>query len=240
MRRLLWTCGLLGGTSCGLPPGTHQSTVVESIFTGSAYEVRTFVPESVADPTTAAQVVVLDGDWHALPAFVEAGRDGHPPVVIVSIGYEGPNERIRDLTPTEVEGAGGGLEAFADALEQEILPERAGSATDRILFGHSLGGLAVTHLWATRPALAPAVIAASPAYHWDEAIVFDTVGATDATGPVFLTHGGQEGHGIPELSAAMDETLGSRASHAVYPAREHTDTVAPSLRDGLATLLRGN
>lgn len=48
---------------------------MSSEFTDSDQAVRTFVPDG-ADPDTAPQLVVLDGDWHAGAAMREAVQIG--------------------------------------------------------------------------------------------------------------------------------------------------------------------
>ena len=226
--------------ACGLPPGDHDAYTVRSAHTGSRYAVRTFVPEG-ADRRTAPQLVVLDGDWHAVPAFLEAGREGHDPVVVVTIGYEDDNARIRDFTPTAldaVEGSGG-LDAFVAALEEELLPGTPGDAEARVWFGHSLGGLAVTDLWLHRPDLAERVIAASPALYWDDALPIAEARDHGGGGDLFLTASAQEGWGIPASTARMADTLGASATLETYRGPEHTGTVVPSLRDGLTHFFGG-
>lgn len=233
--------GLLLCTACGLPAGEHERYTVHSAHTGSSYDVRTFVPEGLEDPASAPQLVVLDGDWHAVPAFLEAGRPDHPPVVVVSVGYEGGNERMRDYTPTHVEPieASGGLEAFVLALEEEILPDAPGAADDRIWFGHSAGGIAVTHLWLTRPDLGRHAIAASPAYYWDDGLLLALAEGAGPPGELVITVGEQEGWGMPAAARHMAQELGDAATLYTYPTREHMGTISPSLRDGLQRLLGG-
>jgi len=226
---------LLVCASCGLPPGEHTSTTVESAITGSTYAVRTFVPEGA--PKDAPLLVVLDGDWHAVPAFLEAADDAHEPVIVLSVGYEDGNERVRDYTPTTVAAYpdSGGLDAFARALEEEILPVAPGTSTERIWFGHSLGGVAVTYLWLQRPDLVSTAIVASPAAYWDDGLLIDMAATTSHDGEVFVSVGGQEGWGLPALASALAHELD--APFVEYPGREHTGTIAPSLRDGLLHLL---
>ena len=93
-------------------------------------------------------------------------------------------DRTRDLSPTHITTAGatggpqfptsGGGDKFLKFIETELIPDiekRYRTHPYRVLAGHSLGGLFAVHAMITRPDLFNAVIAVSPALHWDNQIV---------------------------------------------------------------------
>jgi predicted alpha/beta superfamily hydrolase len=99
-----------------------------------------------------------------------------PRMVIVGI----PNTvRSRDLTPTQVKSTGadssfhrptGGGEAFTEFLAKEVIPyieKNYPVSQERILVGHSLGGLMVINTLIKHPALFDKYVAIDPSLWWD-------------------------------------------------------------------------
>lgn len=127
---------------------------------------------------------LLDGDAHfySVVGLMHQlssvnGNDVCPKMIVVAI----PNtNRTRDLTPTHVESEGadstffkpsGGGEKFTGFLEQEVIPyiEKHYPATnDRVLIGHSLGGLMVIHTMMNHSDLFNKYIAIDPSLWWDD------------------------------------------------------------------------
>lgn len=102
-----------------------------------------------------------------------------PEMIIIAI----PNtNRVRDFTPSHdnrnsagVEMGGheqsGGADNFLRFIEQELIPhvEKKYRATDqRILIGHSYGGLFSLHVFLKRPGLFQRIIAIDPSLYWDD------------------------------------------------------------------------
>lgn len=138
---------------------------------------------------------VLDADiGFALAAEIARlrGMAGmQPTAMVVGIGYDAEfaefaQLRTADLTPplseagrealggmTSFIGDGdGGAEAFLDFLTLTLAPEIArrypeASTGDRILFGHSLGGLFTAYALLTRPDAFSTFLANSPSLWWD-------------------------------------------------------------------------
>lgn len=149
------------------------------------------VPEGTKVPV----MFVLDADvGFALAAEIARLRGtmgAQPTAMIVGIGYgvdflEFAKLRTADLTPP-LSAAGrealgnmtsfigdddGGADAFLDFLTDTLAPEIGrrypeASATDRILFGHSLGGLFTAYALLTRPGSFATFLANSPSLWWD-------------------------------------------------------------------------
>lgn len=145
--------------------------------------------------TKVPVLFVLDGDVaFALAAEIARLRGTmgtQPTAMVVGIGYgvdfaDFAKLRTADLTPplsaTGREALGamasfigdddGGADAFLDFLTDTLAPEIGrrypeASATDHILFGHSLGGLFTAYALLTRPDAFATFLANSPSLWWD-------------------------------------------------------------------------
>lgn len=117
------------------------------------------------------------------------------------------------MTPADV----GGVDAFLKMIETEVKPRIAALAPvdrgDQVLFGHSLGGLAVIEALFTEPDAFRTFVAASPSIWWNDSAVlakepaFSARVASGASRPrVLITVGAEEAQ-VPKLPPAMDAAL---------------------------------
>ncbi len=210
-----------------------------------------------------------------------------PPLIVAGIAYPDVDARVqaelraRDFTPTadagfeasvgSMPGAAptlppgerlGRADAFAERLlgARRRVHERMGGAPGRdILFGSSLGGLFVVHLFQQRPEAFQSWIAVSPALWWDDALALrrERERRPDAPareGRVFLAVGrGEEGDHLPFLAPwrmvsnveALAGVLAGRpepdlrVAHAVVDGETHTSVVQPGLTRGLRWVCGG-
>lgn len=186
------------------------------------YRITLQPPASGAEPRSV--LFVLDGNiYHPVMAQVTLLRSlGHEivPVLVVGIGYpeDDPevwmSRRTLDLTPCapskprphdSLDPADwGGLDRFLDFIDERVQPlvreAYPLAAAHRVLFGHSLGGLAVTHALLRRPASYEGWFAVSPSVWWENCMVLDGLPAWAASARerpgmpprVFLATGGLE------------------------------------------------
>ena len=126
-------------------------------------------------------LIVLDGNIHfkTIAGMVnqmssDAYRSWKIPEMIV-VGIQNVDRR-RDYTPDKMvtvraNNSGGG-DNFLSFLNEELIPEidrKYRTATYRILFGHSLGGLLATHAYLKKKTPFNAFIAVDPSFGtWDE------------------------------------------------------------------------
>lgn len=181
------------------------------------------VPEGAKVPV----LYVLDGDiGFALAAEIARLRGlmgMQPTAMVIGIGYgvdflEFAKLRTADLTPPLSEGGraalgnmtsfigeqDGGAETFLDFLTETLAPEIGrrypeASADERILFGHSLGGLFTTYALLTRPGAFSAFLANSPSLWWDGFAILGhlpafakKIAALESPPRVLIGVGGQE------------------------------------------------
>jgi ferri-bacillibactin esterase len=112
-----------------------------------------------------------------------------PPLLVVGIGYPGDRMlalRQRDLTPTVTATYAdvpdpammAGADRFVGFIRDELKPwvkeEYGVDARDSAFVGNSLGGLFATHVLLTRPSTFRRYGIGSPAYWWDDGVIFKT------------------------------------------------------------------
>lgn len=164
-----------------------QQRDLQSARTGHGYRIFMAVPAVAPPPEGYPVLYVLDGNA-AFPVAAFLARSaasrqevtGHSPPLVVGIGYPGQQDfdvpaRRRDYTVGPGTPDSGGAEAFLDFLEQEVKPlVEAAHPVDRrrqALFGHSFGGLLVTHALFTRPASFSTFLISSPSIWWQDKVV---------------------------------------------------------------------
>ena len=189
---------------------------------GRDYRVTLQPPAGGSEPRAA--LFVLDGNiYQPLMAQMTLLRSmGHEivPVLVVGIGYpeDDPeawmSRRTLDLTPcapsqprpydSRNPADWGGLDRFLDFIDEQVQPRVRETyplaAAHRVLFGHSLGGLAVTHALLHRPDSYEGWFAVSPSVWWENRMVLDGLAAWSEAARgrpgmpprVFLATGGLE------------------------------------------------
>lgn len=221
------------------------------------------VPEGTKVPV----LYVLDGDiGFALAAEIARLRGIMgmlPTAMVVGIGYgvdfpEFAKLRTADLTPPLSEAGraalggmtsfigdqDGGADAFLSFLTDTLAPEIGrrypeASADERILFGHSLGGLFTTYALLTRPDAFTAFLANSPSLWWDGFAVLghlpafkDKLAALDRKPRVLIGVGGQEQD--PPTKVPMGMQMSLEEIQATVAASRMVDAV-PELAAALSS-----
>jgi predicted alpha/beta superfamily hydrolase len=172
-----------------------------SIFSSILNEKRKLwvcVPKVADEPVIASikypVVYLLDAEDH-FSSFTkmiqQVNKDGSklfPDMIVVGI----PNtRRVRDLTPThsEIDADGkkendfkssGGGEKFIEFIEKELIPHIDSTypaTSDRILIGHSLGGLTAVNILINHTALFNGYIASDPSMWWEDQLLLKQASA---------------------------------------------------------------
>ena len=182
---------------------TAETLPLRAQALGRDYQVTLQPPAGGAEPRAA--LFVLDGNiYHPLMTQVTLLRSlgGEiEPVLVVGIGYpeEDPevwmSRRTADLTPcaplnprpwdSPDPAAWGDADRFLDFIDEQVQPlVRARfpvAAQHRVLFGHSLGGLAVVRALLRRPAAYEGWFAVSPSVWWEDRMVLKDLGPWSAS-----------------------------------------------------------
>ncbi len=180
-----------------------------------------------------------------------------PPMIIVGIGnFE--YDRIRDLSTTHtlfnMDGAtdstrwqsSGGGDIFLKFIKDELMPyveKNYKTSTNKIFFGHSLGGLLSIHCLLTHPEMFGAYIAVSPSLWWDKESIFKN------TDPGFKNKAlnnkalffsdGNEGtlfnKSVVRLQSILQQKkiTGLRYKYIPYPNETHSSELVKATQDGL-------
>jgi predicted alpha/beta superfamily hydrolase len=171
-----------------------QVIKIYSKFTKQNYKIDVSIPASYsASPQQSyPSFFMLDADYsfNLAKQTTEhlSDRNHIPETFIFGIAYDGTLNyrlnRTRDYTPIHVADGGygpefqkysGGGPAFADFLEKELIPflqQRFRISQQRILVGHSYGGLFASWLLVTRPQVFDGLIAISPSLWYGDHYVF--------------------------------------------------------------------
>lgn len=173
---------------------------LKSAINSTTYQISIALPQNYkSDDSTRYKVVYfLDGNiWFPL-AVSEYNTmnkaDALEPLIIVAIGYQVPDftydiaHRTHDYTPSVFQKAdssmsmlhscivkSGGADDFLHVLEKEIIPfveSRYKTSPERILAGHSLGGLFTTYALVKKPELFSDYFIFSPSLWWDNSFIF--------------------------------------------------------------------
>lgn len=267
--------GAADGVPAGPPPVRLPRTEVRllpsSRVEGVTYRLDIGLPRGYAEGSERYPVVyLLDSDYAFAIArnVVEhlADRDRISWAIVVGIGYEEPlryrENRTRDYTPTHVPTGGygpeyqrhsGGGPAFRAFLEEELVPfvDRTYRTTDeRVLVGHSYGGLFGAWSALTAPALFDHHLLVSPSLWYDDGIVFEVEEAfarsgESPSGTLYLAVGAREGDARLDMVGDL-RALGRRLERRGHPDLalrvevldgETHDSVFPrALSNGLRTI----
>lgn len=175
---------------CNNPaPPVNDITIgkIEEIHSTILNEKRTIwihVPEKKdeGDSLKYPVIYLLDGDAHfrSVVGLIDRMSDGSsicPKAIVVAILN---TNRPRDLTPTRVTSrkkedrraqASGGGERFTEFLANELIhyiEKNYPASNERMLIGHSLGGLLVINTLIRHPHLFNKYLAIDPSLWWDD------------------------------------------------------------------------
>lgn len=249
-------------------PRTSTHTLV-SKANGIEYELRVSLPRGYEERAGKRYPVmyVLDADYSFAIAHnvVEhlADRNDLRWTIVVGIAYSGPNRyrlnRTRDYTPTRsIEGGygpeyqkhSGGAVSFREFIGKELIPwvNRSWRTTgERILVGHSYGGLFASWTLITDPSLFSHYIIVSPSLWYDGQMIFE-LEPVKAASPrrVYLAVGSREGSRSRAMVADLVRfggDLDGRADlvtrHEVLEDETHNSIFPSAFSRGLRFVLKG-
>ena len=168
-------------------PGSEVRKIHSSIEQ-EEYELQISLPAGYEKGDKKYPVVYLmDSQWDfplLKGLYGQQYFDGFiPEMIIVGVTWGGTNPnpdslRARDYTPTNEKRLpqSGGAAKFLSFLRKEVIPlietTYRADKDDRVLMGCSLGGLFTLYALFTEPGLFNRYIAASPAFSWDNEVIY--------------------------------------------------------------------
>ncbi len=169
-------------------PGSQILKLTSQIVKGQEYELDILLPGGYKYSGKKYPVLYLmDSQWDfplAKSLYGQHYFDGFiPEMIIVGVTWGGINPnpdslRARDYTPTKEKRLpqSGGADQFLSFIQTELFPfiqsKYRTDTTDRLLMGCSLGGLFTMYTLFTHPNMFKSYIAASPAYGWDNEVLY--------------------------------------------------------------------
>ena len=162
----------------GLGEVRYHTSIAQEI--GREFHIYIMLPEGYDESDARYPTLYLLDGGNLFPMLTPYYRalnfgEGIPDSIIVGISYgsdnfEGGNYRSTDFTAASEEREfWGGAPAFQDYLAEELLPfveaQYRSDASQRVIFGQSLGGQFVIYTAMTRPSLFWGHIASNPAMH---------------------------------------------------------------------------
>ncbi|CAM3698272.1 alpha/beta hydrolase [Mucilaginibacter galii] len=170
-----------------IPQSQHQ--VMHSAYAKADYEIDIHLPDGYETSKTPYPVLfVVDGANDFAPTLEYLGllmAEYHiTEPIVVAIGDGGRigtpgNRRNQDFTPSAITGIpkSGGAGAFLPFIEKELLPYISANykadASNRTLYGYSMGGLFATYVLFQKPQLFKNILIGSPALAYDNGKIFD-------------------------------------------------------------------
>jgi uncharacterized protein len=183
MTRLIFILLFLLLASCEkevFNPALTKEFSIVSTSNGAKYNIKVALPENYnPDTQKYPAIYLLDGE--EIFNFVSENCHrissdlGTSNVLVVSIGYG--NDRSFDYTPTKANEGGGGAEKFMLFIKNELIPEvetdysADTSRANRIILGHSFGGLFGAYAFANFNNVFANYIILSPSLWYDNEIV---------------------------------------------------------------------
>ena len=194
-------------------PGSQIKRLTSSIVAGQEYQLHIMLPGGYANSNKVYPVVYLmDSQWDfplVTALYGQQYYDGFiPQMIIVGVTWGGKNPnpdslRARDYTPTNVKGTpqSGGADKFLSFMKEELFPfiekNYRADKHDRTLIGCSLGGLLTMYALFTHPELFQRYVAASPAFMWDNEVLYQyerkyAANKSNLSAKLFMCVGGVE------------------------------------------------
>lgn len=152
---------------------------IQSTSSGANYKIKVALPDNYNPLQKYATVYVLDGDENLSFVAQNSRRIsadlGTSNVLVVSIGYG--NNRTVDYTPTKAAEGEGGAEKFMMFIKNDLIPkveteyEADSSRKNRVILGHSFGGLFASYAFANHNEVFGNYIMLSPSLWYDNEVI---------------------------------------------------------------------
>lgn len=241
--------------------------IVEAKANGVRYKLYVSLPRGYEEGKERYPVIyLLDADYSFAIArnVVEhlADRDHLRWAIVVGIAYAGEDayrlNRTRDYTPKFAPAGGygpqyqkhsGGGPKFRTFLKDELLPFVDGrwrTTAERVLVGHSYGGLFASWNLLSLPRLFDGYIIVSPSLWYDDRwLLRQAVPKTLPAARVYLTVGALESDGramqndLHRLARILSGRPGIAVRHEVLPDETHNSVFPSAFSRGIRFVLQG-
>lgn len=222
------------------------------------FKIFTFLPSGYLEQNSYPVIFLMDAEWYfekmarELEVMMESGQ--LPDCILVGIGYQDFDEskRFRDYTfpaDSEYDIITGEANQYHDFLEKDLIPyleaKYSIDANQRILMGHSLGGLnAVYALLRQAVPVFTGIVAISPSLWWSDQRTFGLEkdfwqSGNDLSAKVYIAVGTDEPPSMTILARELSDRLLKRnysdldLKFSFYEGASHGQTPIRGFSDGL-------
>ena len=270
--RVLATALFLTATSSAYadPVALRRTSTRELRAKSNGVDYRLYISLPPGYETSKARypvIYLLDADYSFAIAHnvVEhlAERQHLPWAIVVGIAYGGEPQyrlnRTRDYTPTHTlevtpgtehqrpfQKHSGGGPKFRDFLRTELLPlidRTYRTSSERVLVGHSYGGLFGTWMLLTAPEVFTGYIVVSPSLWYDERMIFKVSGDKALRGRAYLAAGAMEnpvmGNEVREMAKLLRARGGVEVRDEVPEGETHNSIFPGAFSRGIRWVLKG-
>ena len=252
---------ILAAAAVAAEPVTLPRTSVARLTAASndvPYKIYVSLPRDYETSKARYPVIyTLDADYSFAIAHnvVEhlADRDHLRWAIVVGIAYDGPPQyrinRTRDYTPTRsLEGGygpqyqkhSGGGPQFRTFLEKELVPwvdARYRTSAERVLVGHSYGGLFSAWMLLTRPDLFSGYVIVSPSLWYDDEMIFEVEGSAKAR--AYIAAGSIENPIMASTAKRFGARLGAPHRVEILDDETHNSIFPSAFSRGIRWVMKG-
>ena len=173
MKKVILICFLIGAAFCcfaqNMTTFVQEEIQLQSKVLSEERVVTIYKPSSTTGPLST--IYLLDGEWNfeVTKGMIDLyDRWSRIPSNVALISIHNQGTRTWDLTPIEDDvrfPGSGGSQKFIEFIESELIPfveNEVGESSDRLLIGHSFGGLFALQTLTQNPNLFDGYLAISP------------------------------------------------------------------------------
>lgn len=225
---------------------------LNSAVNGSNYPIKVALPENYSSAKEYKTIYVLDSKWDfdfvAREVQQQSEKFHRHDILVVGIGWG--NDRLDDYLPVPFQKGKGRADEFAKVIHDELIPKlekdfhAAGSREDRVILGHSAGGLFGVHCFTNYPDLFGNYLCLSPSLWIGNQIVLSNEKKNRITnqtrnGRFFLAVGEIEEGGMRPPIEAFRQILGQHYkgfshNYAIANGLDHLGSKKPNIKKAIS------
>jgi hypothetical protein len=249
---------MLGSCTKNFDFPANQTEIFElqATSTGHTFNIMVGLPENYDATQAEAYPVIylLDADWdfERVAIYAKEQRpENQSPAIVVGIGYpDSDNQRNRDYTPTQSRWEeAGGAEDYIHFIQNDLIPTIESkynvrkTADQRLIIGHSLGGLLGAYLFVAHNDLFHNYLILSPSLWWDNQVFFEMEANRRSQNQenehnIYLGIGEMESFGMNPVFDLFSERLSENYPQVTLQTwrvkgKGHNDSKPENLRKGL-------
>lgn len=194
--------------------------MLSSAINGSNYHIKVAVPKNYPSASEYKTIYVLDSKWDfdfvAREVQKQSENFHRDDVLVVGIGWG--NDRLDDYLPVPFKNGKGQADEFAKVINDELIPKlekdfhAADSREERVILGHSAGGLFGVYCFTNHPDIFGNYLCLSPSLWIGDQVVLshekqNRIANQTRNGRFFLAVGELEESGMRPPIEALRQIL---------------------------------